>query len=112
MTPMRASAVLLALAVCASSSTLVQDLAEIDSDKEWEKPIVRVVNLLKDMAAELDKEAKSDQDLYDKLACWCETNDKDKTKAISDGNDMSASLTASIAKNTALASTRETNDKD
>merc|ERR1719199_216134 len=60
------------------------------------------------MAAELDAEAKSDQDLYDKLACWCETNDKDKTKAISDGNDMSASLTASIEKNTALASTRET----
>merc|ERR1719443_2583034 len=59
------------------------------------------------MAAELDKEAKSDQELYDKLACWCETNDKDKTKAISDGNDKSASLTASIEKNTALASTRE-----
>merc|ERR1719443_55474 len=90
------------------SSKLSQDLASLDSDKEWEKPIVRVVNLLKDMAAELDKEAKSDQELYDKLACWCETNDKDKTKAISDGNDMSASLTASIEKNTALASTRET----
>merc|ERR1719393_179800 len=89
-------------------SKLSQDLASLDSDKEWEKPIVRVVNLLKDMAAELDKEAKSDQELYDKLACWCETNDKDKTKAISDGNDMSASLTASIEKNTALASTRET----
>merc|ERR1719443_966627 len=90
------------------SSKLSQDLALLDSDKEWEKPIVRVVNLLKDMAAELDKEAKSDQDLYDKLACWCETNDKEKTKAISDANDMSASLTASIESNTALASTRET----
>merc|ERR1719443_2533416 len=90
------------------SSKLSQDLALLDSDKEWEKPIVRVVNLLKDMAAELDKEAKSDQELYDKLACWCETNDKEKTKAIADGNDKSASLTASIEKNTALASTRET----
>merc|ERR1719393_654356 len=89
-------------------SKLSQDLASLDSDKEWEKPIVRVVNLLKDMAAELDKEAKQDQELYDKLACWCETNDKDKTKAIADGNDQSASLTASIDKNTALASTRET----
>merc|ERR1719327_842724 len=60
------------------------------------------------MAAELNKEAKQDQELYDKLACWCETNDKDKTKAIADGNEASASLTASIEKNTALASTRET----
>merc|ERR1719311_1281364 len=34
------------------------------------------------MAAELDAEAKNDGELYDKLACWCETNDKDKTKAI------------------------------
>merc|ERR1719247_3153859 len=109
MTAIRVSAAFfLGLAACASGSALVQDLANLDSDKEWEKPIVRVVNLLKDMAAELDKEAKQDQDLYDKLACWCETNDKDKTKAISDANDAIASLTASIEKNTALASTRET----
>merc|ERR1719327_1763922 len=60
------------------------------------------------MASELDKEAKEDAELYDKLACWCETNDKDKTKAISDANEAIASLTASIEKNTALASTRET----
>ena len=104
---MRASAALfLGLAACASCSTLVQDLTASDSDRESETPIVRVVHLLQDLAAERDAEAaKSDQDLYDKLACWCWTNDKGKTKT-SDGNDLSASLTASIEKNTALASTR------
>merc|ERR1719420_2210154 len=60
------------------------------------------------MAAELDAEAKNDGELYDKLACWCETNDKDKTKAIADGKNSVASLTASFDRNTALASTRET----
>merc|ERR1719281_258591 len=60
------------------------------------------------MAAELDAEAQTDGELYDKLACWCETNDKDKTKAIADGKNSVASLTASFDKNTALASTRET----
>merc|ERR1719159_1685762 len=60
------------------------------------------------MAAELDAEAKNDGELYDKLACWCETNDKDKTKASSDGKNSVASLTASFDRNTALASTRET----
>merc|ERR1719428_2603627 len=60
------------------------------------------------MAAELDAEAKNDGELYDKLACWCETNDKDKTKAIADGKNSVASLTASFERNTALASTRET----
>merc|ERR1719311_505190 len=54
------------------------------------------------MSAELDAEAKDDGELYDKLACWCETNDKDKTKAIADGKNSVASLTASF----------ETNDKD
>merc|ERR1719191_411408 len=60
------------------------------------------------MAAELDAEAQTDGELYDKLACWCETNDKDKTKASSDGKNSVASLTASFDRNTALASTRET----
>merc|ERR1719324_913835 len=60
------------------------------------------------MAAELDAEAQTDGELYDKLACWCETNDKDKTKAIADGKNSVASLTASFERNTALASTRET----
>merc|ERR1719515_137984 len=60
------------------------------------------------MAAELDAEAKNDGELYDKLACWCETNDKDKTKASADGKNSVASLTASFERNTALASTRET----
>ena len=107
MAAMRASAALfIGLAACASCSTLVQDLTASDSDRESETPIVRVVHLLQDLAAERDAERKSDQDLYDKLACWCGTNDKGKTKALSDGNDLSASLTASIEKNTALASTR------
>ena len=33
---------------------------EVVLHEEWENPIVRVVNLLKDMAAELDKEATPD----------------------------------------------------
>ena len=107
MAAMRASAALfLGLAACASGSTLVQDLMVSDSDWESKIAIARWVHLLQDLPAERDAEAKSDQDLYDKLACWCGTNDKGKTKALSDGYDLSASLTASIEKNTALASTR------
>merc|ERR1719159_942421 len=60
------------------------------------------------MAAELDAEAKNDGELYDKLACWCETNDKDKTRTIADAKNSVASLTASVEQNTALASRRET----
>merc|ERR1719460_725533 len=102
-----ASAVL--LLVLASGSSLSSDIASLDTDKEWkERPVTKVVNLLKDMAAQLEAEAKQDEELYDQLVCWCETNDKEKTKAIADGQQKSKELTAAIEENKALASTRET----
>merc|ERR1719446_630277 len=36
------------------------------------------------MLKQLEKEAEEDEEIYDALACWCETNDKEKTKAIAD----------------------------
>ena len=39
---------------------------------------------MKDMAAQLEKEQKEDEEVYEKVACWCETNDKEKSKAIED----------------------------
>ena len=34
------------------------------------------------MKAQVETEAKEDEEIYDKMACWCETNDKGKTAAI------------------------------
>ncbi len=31
----------------------------------------------KDMLKQLEKEAEEDEEIYDKMACWCETNDKE-----------------------------------
>merc|ERR1740138_1975409 len=44
------------------------------------RPVTKIINLLKQMLKELEAEAEADEEIYDKLACWCETNDKDKTK--------------------------------
>lgn len=44
-------------------------------------PLTKVVNLLKNMRAQVEKEAKEDQEIYDKLACWCHTNETEKTEA-------------------------------
>merc|ERR1719162_2426211 len=30
------------------------------------------------MQTQLEKEAEEDEEIYDNLACWCETNDKVK----------------------------------
>jgi hypothetical protein len=48
------------------------------------RPVSKVITLLKDMLKQLEKEAEEDEEIYDKMACWCETNDKEKTKSISD----------------------------
>merc|ERR1719326_1788493 len=57
------------------------------------RPVSKVITLLKDMLKQLEKEAKEDEEIYDKLACWCETNDKEKTKSIADAEDKIATLT-------------------
>merc|ERR1719316_1259995 len=62
----------------------------LDGGKE--RPVTKVVNLLKDMQAQLEKEAAEDEELYDKLMCWCETNEKEKTKAIEIANSRITDL--------------------
>merc|ERR1719316_983005 len=59
-------------------------------------PVAKVITLLKDMVAQLEKEAKEDEDTYEGMGCWCETNDKEKTKAIADAEERISSLTTSI----------------
>ena len=34
------------------------------------RPVTKVINLLKDMQAQLQKEQETDEEVYDKLACW------------------------------------------
>merc|ERR1719321_700269 len=60
------------------------------------RPVTKVINLLKDMQSQLEKEGEEDEEVYDKMVCWCETNDKEKTKAIADAELHITDLTASI----------------
>merc|ERR1719160_2234172 len=68
------------------------------------RPVSKVITLLNDMTKQLETEAKEDADTYDAMMCWCETNDKGKTKAIADGESSIAELTANIQSYTALSS--------
>ena len=45
-----------------------------------------MINLLKDMQAELQKTVKAESELKEKMDCWCETNEKEKTEAIAEAN--------------------------
>merc|ERR1719486_1727888 len=47
--------------------------------------------------AEADKEAE----MYDKMVCWCETNEKEKKKAVADAEALDKELTAEIGERAA-----------
>jgi len=66
--------------------------------------VTKVVNLLKEMQAELEKEAEEDETVYEKMQCWCNTNDKEKTKAIKDAEARITDLTTSIEELTGASS--------
>jgi len=67
------------------------------------RPVSKVITLLKDMLKQLEKEAEEDEEIYDKMACWCETNDKEKTKAIADAEARIEDLTTKIEELTAVS---------
>jgi len=98
------SIVLLLALVSGSAFAMDNDSA----DGNWAKPITKVVGLLKDMSTQLQKEADEDAEMFEKMGCWCETNDKEKTKAIADANRHITELGAAIEAGTAKDSQLET----
>jgi len=60
-----------------------------------------VVNLLKEMSATLQKEMEEDEDLFNKLGCWCNTNEYEKGNSISEAEAKIAELEALIESLTA-----------
>jgi chromosome segregation ATPase len=71
------------------------------ADEAKNRPVTKVINLLKDMQKQLEAEGEQDQEIYDKMACWCKTNDAEKSKAIADAEQRIAMLTDSIEEGTA-----------
>merc|ERR1719453_1985001 len=76
------------------------------------RPVAKVVTLLKDMLKQMEKEAEEDEEMYDKMACWCETNDKEKTQSIAEAETRIADLTAFIEEKTALSAQLNTEIKN
>jgi len=54
-------------------------VANLDTDAN---PVKKVVTLLEDMKAQVEKESEADQAATEKYNCWCETNSKGKTEAV------------------------------
>jgi len=70
------------------------------SDVE-QRPISKVLTLLKDMSGQLQKEAEEDAAVKEQYDCWCESGSRTKTSEISNNEDRSKQLTSSIAEGAA-----------
>merc|ERR1719343_1378392 len=64
------------------------------------------------MLKQLEKEAEEDEEIYDKMACWCETNDKEKTKSIAEAEARIEDLTTKIEELTASSARLNTEIKN
>merc|ERR1719443_807220 len=82
----------------------VHSALSFDAQAAKNRPVSKVITLLKDMLKQLEKEADEDEEIYDKIACWCETNDKEKTKAIGESEQKIDDLTTKIEELTATSS--------
>merc|ERR1719482_2231119 len=65
-------------------------------------PVRRVITLLEEMKAQVEKEGEEDTAAYEKYACWCKTNDREKTAAIETAEKRIEDLTAAIEEYAAL----------
>merc|ERR1719310_403226 len=61
-----------------------------------ERPVMKVVRLLQDTKAELEKELEDDKAVYELMTCWCNSNDKEKAAAIEAGKAKIAELESSM----------------
>merc|ERR1719160_2019878 len=76
---------------------------KFDTEAAKNRPVTKVVNLLKDMLAQMEEEKKEDEAVYEEMVCWCTTNDQEKTKSIADGESRIENLTTKIEELTALS---------
>jgi len=76
----------------ASAGKVVFD--KIDFDKP--NAVRKVITLIEEMKAQVEKEGADDKVAYDAYACWCTTNDRDKTAAIETAEKRIEQLTSDI----------------
>lgn len=55
-------------------------ISQVQSGKN--RPVMKVVRLLQDMQQQLEAELADDKAVHEQLDCWCEDNEREKTKAI------------------------------
>jgi len=86
--------VVLSLALFAGAKAALK----VESSQHTQKlnAVAKVIGLLNEMKAQIEKEAAEDADMYEKLGCWCTTNKEEKTAAVEAAEARITDLTAAI----------------
>jgi chromosome segregation ATPase len=92
----------IARAVAVSSLSVALGISS-DVSEEKNRPVTKVINLLNGMLEQLEKEGETDKEIFDKMDCWCTTNDAEKTKSISEAEARITDLTGKIEEYTATS---------
>jgi len=87
-----------ALLLClVASGAAVKTSLEMDlADNLSERPVMKVVRLLQDTKAELEKELDDDKAVFELMTCWCNSNSGEKAAAIDAGKAKIAELESSM----------------
>jgi len=86
------------------------DFSNLDNTNK-RNAVQKVVGLLNEMKAQIEDEATADAEMYDKMACWCETNEKEKTAAIDAAQQRITDLNAAVPELAAKAAQLEVDIK-
>merc|ERR1719502_2440201 len=84
-----ASLLLVAGLSAASATSALQTDAAVSLK---ERPVMKVVRLLQDTKAELEKELEDDKAVHELMDCWCNSNNQEKTAAIAASNGKIAEM--------------------
>eukprot|EP00747_Dinoflagellata_sp_TGD_P157387 gnl/TRDRNA2_/TRDRNA2_177733_c0_seq2.p1 gnl/TRDRNA2_/TRDRNA2_177733_c0~~gnl/TRDRNA2_/TRDRNA2_177733_c0_seq2.p1 ORF type:complete len:734 (+),score=239.71 gnl/TRDRNA2_/TRDRNA2_177733_c0_seq2:60-2261(+) len=115
---------MLVLLVCSGAATAAPAHPGASLLQTWNKeldkastgakdnPIQRVVGLLDEMKAQLQKEMDEDEKLYDELMCWCNMNSSESGSSISDSESKIDLLNATIESLTAKVAELTTKIKE
>jgi hypothetical protein len=68
----------------------------LNNDVQKNRPVTKVINLLKDIVDQLEKEGEQDEEVYEQMGCWCSTNEKEKTNSIKKGENAVEDLSHAI----------------
>jgi len=67
-------------------------------------PVTKVIKLLTDMQSQLQADKKADEEMYDKLSCWCKVNGDGKDTAVEIAGTKTSDLNSRIKALTAKSS--------